>query len=265
MNNQRRKLYRRLITIGSGIMFFGGILVSVGFESSLFNHWNPLYNSPLLITFAFIFYIARTYVKDKKETTTMLAFVEHTGLADAYDIEPSEESPTHIKYTDERGETVSVKHSHPTLVLPTDDGYERIYIAPRKGRNTINPEYLVKRYGERLSEKQWKILEKLSEEERDKLTDYKFTPEEIEQLRTIPEYEAVSPDLLNKETVETDEPDTLFEEFTHHVAEIRRAVQDLLGARPSLFTLLMYASSGALAMLVLLILGHADFSRVGGG
>jgi hypothetical protein len=239
MNNQRRRLYRRGFTIGSGIVFFFGILAGVGYDLPFFNHYNPLYNPTILVSFAFGFYIMRQYIKDKKETTTMVAFFDKSGLAEAYDIEPSEEDATHIKYQDERGESISVKHSHPIL-LPTDDGYERIFLVPRKGRKALDPTHLVSKYGQSLTEKQ------------------------VEVLKNIPEIEALNPDQLSSDMTEQDEPDTLFEEFTHHVAEIRRAVQDLLGAKPNLFNILMYAGVGGFATLILMILGHVDFSRVGG-
>jgi hypothetical protein len=266
LNNQRRRTYRRLLSIGSGIVFFFAVLAGLGIEFSFYNHYNPLFNPGLMVAFSFGFFLLRTYIKDKKETTTALLYFGKAGDTEIYDIAPSEEDATHIKYEDEKGEIISVKHSHPLLVA-TDDGYERWYLVPKKGRKSLDPTALVAKYGQvitkeqikqlnvNITESEFKVLEDVSKRSADIIS--KVVPQ-------IPEIEAINPDLVSNDMTEQDEPDTLFEEFTHHVAEIRRAVQDLLGNKTSLTQIIMYAGSGALVMLILMILGHADFSRVGG-
>ena len=218
----------------TGISFFFFIIVIMGLQLDFFNSYNPLYNSTYLVGFAFVFFVARTYVKDKKETVTVVGFFDNTGLTDAYDINKENEDSTHLKVEDERGEVTSIKHSHPFLI-PTDDGYERLYMVPRKGKKSLNPKELVRKYGQ------------------------DFTLDQIKVLRTIPELSSLNPDELVKDMTEADDADTLMEEFTHHVSEIRKGFLGKLGLKENWFMFLMIGGTSALIITLVYMLAGINF------
>ena len=222
----------------SGLTFFFFLIIILGLQLDFFNPYNPLYNSTYMIGFSFIFFVARSYVKDKKETVTVLGFFDSTGLTDAYDIDrTTNEDATHIKMEDEKGNVISVKHAHPFLV-PTDDGYERLFLSPRKGKKAINPKELVRKYGQ------------------------EFTQAQVDILKTIPEMRTLNPDELIKDMTEADDADTLMEEFTHHVAEIRKGFLGKLGLKENWFMFLMVGGTSAMLITLAYVGLKVDFSKV---
>ena len=237
MDNNRRNLIRRVMSGLSGLTFFFFLIIILGLQLDFFNIYNPFYNSTYMIGFSFIFFVARSYLKDRKETVTVLGFFDSTGLTDAYDIDKANEDSTHLKMEDESGNVLSVKHAHPFLV-PTDDGYERLYLSPRKGKKAINPKELVRRYGQ------------------------EFTQEQVNVLKTIPEMKTLNPDELIKDMTEADDADTLMEEFTHHVAEIRKGFLGKLSLKENWFMFLMIGGTSALLITIVYMIAGINFSNV---
>lgn len=213
MDNKSIKKVKRGFFALTGLLIIFSIVIAIGVELPGFNHWNPLYNPYYFILFALITFMAQTQFKEKKTIWNSIGFFERSGLTTMYDVPYEDISPTHISYVSKDGERHSIKHSHP-FAIPSEDGYDNVYLTPKNVVQALNPSYLYNKY-----------LKKLGE---DKLSEIKAiinTFNDSVKTLGLPENEALNPDNITIDNSENDDPDTLMQEVVHHVSDIRKGFQ----------------------------------------
>jgi hypothetical protein len=210
MNNKSIRQVKNLLIAGAGGMLLLSLIIGLGLEFSFFNKFSPLYNPYYFVVIAFVIFMAQTRLTEKKTIWNSVGDFEPSGLTTMQDVPYDEISPTHISYIGKDGERHSVKHSH-AFAIPNADGYDNIYLKPRAAVEALNPKKLYDKY-----------LRSLGKEKMDKLIELVKTFNAGLITEGLPEEEALNPHLLTIEATESDDPDTLMQEFTHHVAEIRK-------------------------------------------
>jgi hypothetical protein len=240
MDNTQRKQVKQLMIIPVLVGFVIAAIPFLGYEFPFFNRYNPLYTPYFWLFSAVIIFAVRSRVKEGVKTIwNTLAFFNSAGIARVFDVNGEDIHPIYLEYTDSDGVRREVKHSHP-LVIPSEDGYELIYLVPETGLEAINPVKMIKKYGPKLTKEQVDYLNKLP----------------------IPELQALNPEFLVKDMTETEDADTIFQEFKEHLASISAWGKVKNTLRENWFILVMSGVAGfAMATTVFMVTG-ADFRGV---
>jgi hypothetical protein len=214
-------------------------LVYAGVQLPFYNNYNPFYNLYFPLALGVGLYFASTRLKSIKTIWNTLAFFNSAGLTRVFDIEGKDIHPIYLDYTDSDGHRRSIKHSHP-IVIPSEDGFEQVYLVPETGMEAINPTKLIKKYGAHLTQDQVDLLTKID----------------------AVEIQALNPLLLVQDMTETEDADTIFQEFKEHVASIASWSKAKALLRENLFLFIMVGVAGfAIATTVFMVTG-ADFRTV---
>jgi hypothetical protein len=240
MDNSQKKQLKQLLIIPVLAGFAIAAIPFLGYEFPFFNRYNPLYTPYFWLFLAVIIFAVRSRIKDNVKTIwNTLAFFNSAGLTRVFDVNGEDIHPIYLDYTDSDGIRRQIKHSHP-IVIPSEDGFEQVYLVPETGLEAINPEKIIKKYGVKLSQ------------------------EQVSVLKSIPEAEtqALNPELLVKDMTETEDADTIFQEFKEHLASISAWGKVKSTLRENWFILVMSGVAGfAIASTVFMITG-ADFRGV---
>ena len=276
MDNKQKKLMRRgFSAIGIFFLFFS-LLTYAGLELPLYNHYNPLYNPYYYIFIAFIFFISRTYVRDKKGIGNFIDFFDRSGLVVAsYEIPFENIKPTHANYVDKEGEKSSIRHSHP-FAIPDKDNWTNEFLVPTTGLEALHPTKLIKKYGAQLKDEVITVIGE-TEGKDEKGNIIKVFTEKSEKITKdivrailsnlsawIPEIQALDPNVLHDDYAEVDNVDSINQEAAYQIAEIRKGW--FTGAKTG--QIIMYVALGVLVGVVgvtfTFLLGHVDFSHING-
>lgn len=240
MKNTQKRLIRRTISaIGAFLLVFSGVIFA-GVEFPFFNLSNPAYNPYYFVIASIILFIGRTYIKEKRMIWNSLGFFERSGLTTMYDVPAENVGMTHITFTDKAGERRKVKHHHP-FAIPSEEGYDNVYLTPKAGFESLDPEELIQKYGPKLTLEQITFLKNLK----------------------MPEIEALNPDALSVDMVERDDPDALNQEMATIVADIRKGfLGNLKGLKESWFYILAGVMIGGLAFTLIFMGLGVNFGAI---
>lgn len=240
MNNAQKRLIRRTISgIGGFLLVFSGVIFA-GVELPFFNGTNPAYNPYYFVLASIVLFIARTYIKEKRMIWNSIGFFERSGLTTMYDVPAEDVGMTHITFKDKAGERRKVKHHHP-FAIPSEEGYDNVYLTPKTGFESLDPEELVRKYGPKLTREQIDFLKNLK----------------------IPEIEALNPDALSTDMVERDDPDALNQELATIVSDIRKGfLGGLKGLKENWFFILAGVMIGGLAFTLIFMGLGVNFEAI---
>src|ERR1700704_2584536 len=125
--------------IGALIMAF---IVFSGIQLPFFNQYNPLYSPYLGLFLAVILYAFRSRIREIQTIWNTLFFFNSAGLGQVHDLKAEDVKPIYLGYTRADGTRGEIKHSHP-MVIPSEDGFEQIYMVPASGLEALNPKKLI--------------------------------------------------------------------------------------------------------------------------
>jgi len=230
MNNSRKRQLRRLMSALAGILLIFSGVVYAGVQFPFFDARSPLYSPYYFVIAAVVLFAARQYIKEKRMIWNSIGFFERSGLTTMHDVPSEDVGMTHISYNTPDGERHQIKHSHP-FAIPSEEGYDNVYLTPKNTVNALNPARL------------WKNHAGFSPDIRKQLTDL------YEQMKKVwPQADALDPDFLTVIETENDDPDTLMQEFDHHVSDIRKGFMGKTGLKENWFFILAGVLIGMMAV-----------------
>ena len=228
-NAHKRQLRRGLSAIGGFLLVFSGVIYA-GFEFPGFAPGNLFYSPYYFVIAAIVFFIGRTYIKEKRMIWNSIGFFERSGLTTMHDVPNEDVGMTHMSYNTPDGERHQIKHTHP-FAIPSEEGYDNVYLTPKNTVNALNPARL------------WKNSSGFNPDVKKQLTDL------YEQMKKVwPQANALDPDFLTVEETENDDPDTLMQEFDHHVSDIRKGFMGKTGLKENWFYILAGVTIGAMVI-----------------
>lgn len=255
MDNSQKSKVRIGLRVAMGGFFALAGIVYAGVQLPFYNNFNPFYNLYFPLALGVGLYFASTRLKSIKTIWNTLAFFNSAGLTRVFDIEAKDIHPIYLDYTDSDGHRRSIKHSHP-IVIPSEDGFEQVFLVPDTGMESINPLKMIQKYGVNLKVNKTQIAQanKAIKTFNDAIAD-------IEDLNLQP-VEALNPEFLTRDMTETEDADTIFQEFKEHVASIASWSKAKALLRENLFLFIMVGVAGfAIATTVFMVTG-ADFRTV---
>ena len=276
INNKQKKYVRRGFS-GLGIfLFFFSLLTFAGLELPFYNHFNPLYNPYPYILMGFLFFVARTFIKDTKGVGNFLNFFMRNGLiAKVYEVPFENISPTHINYLSSDGEKHSIRKTAP-LTFPSEDIWSNEYLIPSTGLEALNPEMLVKKYGAQLKDIEIPFQKQIESKDdngnpiqtyvEDSLT---ITKQMVQQVlgslsAFIPEISALDPSVIHEQESFSEDVDQLNQEAGYQISEIRKGWFVGSKTQQVVMYVLVGAVVGFMAATLTYMAGHIDFAHLQG-
>jgi hypothetical protein len=254
LDNTQKKYARIGLRVVAALGFFLGAIAYSNVQLPFFNQYNPLYTPLFWIALGGGLFYASTRFRQTKDTWHTLAFFNSAGLTRVFDIAEKDIHPIYLDYTDSDGHIRSIKHSHP-LVIPSEDGFEQIFLVPDTGMEAINPLKTIQKYGV------VSMPKKTIDEVNRAINTYNTSIKNIEGVEPM---EALNPEFLVRDMTETEDPDTIFQEFKEHLVSISNWSKTKALLRENLFLFIMVGVAGfAIATTIYMVTGF-DFRGVVG-
>ena len=239
MDNKTKQQVRTGIAVGVLLTFIVAFITYSGIQLPFFNSYNPLYSPYVWLFMGVILYAFRSRIREVKSIWNTLFFFNSAGLGDVHDLKAEDVKPIYLFYNRADGTKGEIKHSHP-MVIPSEESFEQIYMVPKSGLEALNPKRLIEKYGPKLPKDQVYFLMTLK----------------------IPEIQALNPEFLVQDMTETEDADTIFQEFKEHVASINTWSRAKSTLKENWFMFVMVGVAGFAVAKTIFMISGADFRGV---